>query len=629
MLKYIGKIKFAGIMPLLMLVLHAPAPGQSDFLKPEWCFGAAAGLNLNYFSSDIRSPNSAVRLQSAFTGGSGVRLYFAPLIQYLPDRRWGGMLQLGIDGRGGSFGDIDSAGNKYTLSSSMNYVSLEPSVRISPFNADLYFYAGPRIGFNVAKTFKFGSPGNPEQKADWDAVRSMVLTGQAGVGYDITISNPDARWHTVLSPYLSFHFGQGPRSAKDWGLTSLRLGLAAVFGSRTELQKRIEKEIQFSVQAPAVIPGERKIKETFPMRNYIFFDERNNDIPGRYVKLTPEDAGRFKEEQLLMPEPKDLTGRSKRQMTVYHNIINIIGDRMRNSPAYLLQLHGSSESGVSDGRALAEAVKRYLVRVFGIAENRISTDGSEKPPIPSAIPGGTRELEMVRPEDRRVEISGSSPELLEPVRIVSIQTDPLDSDLLFNVPAAGELLSSWSVEVSEDDGPARRFGPFTSDRERIPGKMLLGEKLSGNYRIAMLGDSRAGNLVRKEETVRLTRSDQPEADYGLRFSILFEFDQSKTVATYERFLTGTVAPLIPDGGSVIIHGHTDMVGEESHNLGLSRDRALETMNILERELAKSHKKRVKFDTYGFGEDVRRAPFDNALPEERFYNRTVIIDIVPE
>jgi hypothetical protein len=38
---------------------------------------------------------------------------------------------------------------------------------------------------------------------------------------------------------------------------------------------------------------------------------------------------------------------------------------------------------------------------------------------------------------------------------------------------------------------------------------------------------------------------------------------------------------------------------------------------------------VKFDTYGFGEDVRRAPFDNRLPEERFYNRTVIIDILPE
>jgi hypothetical protein len=53
------------------------------------------------------------------------------------------------------------------------------------------------------------------------------------------------------------------------------------------------------------------------------------------------------------------------------------------------------------------------------------------------------------------------------------------------------------------------------------------------------------------------------------------------------------------------------------------------MQVLERELAKAGKKRVKFDTYGFGEDIRRAPFENILPEERFYNRTVIVDIVPE
>ena len=50
--------------------------------------------------------------------------------------------------------------------------------------------------------------------------------------------------------------------------------------------------------------------------------------------------------------------------------------------------------------------------------------------------------------------------------------------------------------------------------------------------------------------------------------------------------------------------------------------------IIERALAKAGKKGVRFDTYGFGEDTRMAPFENNLPEERFYNRTVIIDIIP-
>jgi len=46
-------------------------------------------------------------------------------------------------------------------------------------------------------------------------------------------------------------------------------------------------------------------------------------------------------------------------------------------------------------------------------------------------------------------------------------------------------------------------------------------------------------------------------------------------------------------------------------------------------LARTNRKGVKFETSGFGSDVGMAPFDNNLPEERFYNRTVIIDIIPQ
>jgi hypothetical protein len=40
------------------------------------------------------------------------------------------------------------------------------------------------------------------------------------------------------------------------------------------------------------------------------------------------------------------------------------------------------------------------------------------------------------------------------------------------------------------------------------------------------------------------------------------------------------------------------------------------------------KRDVKFEVYGFGAEVANAPFENKYPEERFYNRTVIIDIIP-
>ena len=45
-------------------------------------------------------------------------------------------------------------------------------------------------------------------------------------------------------------------------------------------------------------------------------------------------------------------------------------------------------------------------------------------------------------------------------------------------------------------------------------------------------------------------------------------------------------------------------------------------------LKKSGRTDVIFESHGFGENPDQAQFDNRLPEQRFYNRTVIIDIIP-
>ena len=100
------------------------------------------------------------------------------------------------------------------------------------------------------------------------------------------------------------------------------------------------------------------------------------------------------------------------------------------------------------------------------------------------------------------------------------------------------------------------------------------------------------------------------------------------INTYEKFLTDIVTPLIADSSTVIIHGHTDIIGEEKYNHTLSLDRSMGAQQIIEHALSGAGKKGVRFETYGFGENVNMSPFENNFPEERFYNRTVIIDIVP-
>jgi outer membrane protein OmpA-like peptidoglycan-associated protein len=174
----------------------------------------------------------------------------------------------------------------------------------------------------------------------------------------------------------------------------------------------------------------------------------------------------------------------------------------------------------------------------------------------------------------------------------------------------------------------QRFGPFTRENENIPGNRILGTHTQADYKVVMVGQTKMGRPVRKQGSLHLVRREEPKVQEALRFSILFEFNTSKTVATYSAFLTEMVTPLIPDGGTVIIHGHTDVIGDDEYNMTLSNQRTAEARSILELAVSKAGKSNVTFESYGFGEDISYSPFDNNLPEERCYNRTVIIDIVP-
>jgi outer membrane protein OmpA-like peptidoglycan-associated protein len=114
----------------------------------------------------------------------------------------------------------------------------------------------------------------------------------------------------------------------------------------------------------------------------------------------------------------------------------------------------------------------------------------------------------------------------------------------------------------------------------------------------------------------------------MRFSIIYEFNNAEAIGIYNKYLTDVVIPKIPIGAKVVIHGHTDIIGETEYNQKLSEARANDVKAILEKGLAAAGRSDVKFDVSGYGEDLNMAPFDNKYPEERFYNRTVIIDIIP-
>ncbi|MGA3288251.1 MAG: OmpA family protein [Bacteroidota bacterium] len=649
---------------LILMCVHATILAQeTQRAQPKWWFGGVGGANLDFYGGTTQMLNSAFTTPAVFHKGFGSGWYVAGLLEYHHNPVWGAMLQVGYDDRQGSFNETPCpCGALSNLSTTISYISIEPSLRVVPFSDydGFYIFGGPRIGFNWAlnipksstseeKTFTYTEGTKPAYKAEFSKMNEKVYSVQIGIGYDIPLAlSPNDKNQVDISPFVSYqpYFGQDPRWGESWAVSTLRVGVAIKYGrgkiiSHAAKPEVVERDVQFSVRAPKAVPVKRRVRETFPLRNYVFFEEGSTEIPNRYVLLTKAQAAKFKEEQLQEVQPINMTGRSVRQMTVYYNILNIMGDRMKRSPGTVISLSGASPGkGPEYGKARAETIKRYLVDVFGIDSLRITTEGRDKPRIPSETPGGTKELDLLQAGDRRVDIESNSPEMLiqvggaphqywlKPVQIVTEVEDPLDSHVIFYVVGAKEVLASWSLEITDDQGKVQRYGPSTRDQEDISGNTILGGRLQGDYKVVMLGETKGGKFVRKESSVYLVRRVEPGKDI-VRFRILFDFDKSKTIASYEKFLTDIVTPLIPDSGTVIIQGYTDIIGEEEYNENLSNERAQDAQSIIEHAIANSDKKGITFETFGFGENLKYASFDNHFPEERFYNRSVVIDIVPD
>ena len=396
---------------------------ELTYTRPSWYLGVAAGANVNFHEGTTQELNTSFTVPTAFHKGTGIGLYIAPLVEFhQPNKRWGFMLQAGYDNRKGKFDQVISPCNcPADLSTNLTYITVEPSVRFAPFKSDFYLYGGPRLAMAFDKSFVFKqgiNPDYPEQVAntdvtgDFSKVNKNLLSMQIGAAYDIQLSNSNKRTQYVLSPFISFHpyIGQDPREIESWNLTTVRVGAAFKLGGGHKVEgankdstgKEVpaavasnEDKVKFSVTSPKNIPTQRTVRETFPLRNYIFFDIGSNEIPDRYVLLTKDSVKSFKEDQVVLVTPKNLTGRSDRQMIVYYNILNILGDRMGKYPSSTITLSGSSEKGPDDGRVMAESVKRYLTSVFGIESARIKTQGRTKPEFPSQQPGSSSEYELL------------------------------------------------------------------------------------------------------------------------------------------------------------------------------------------------------------------------------------------
>ncbi len=647
----LGRGTVLRILLIAFFALSSPGSAQDEYRQPIWKFGLNAGLNLNFAGAGYQNlappGNTSIGnfIPLEVNDGSGVGLYGGLLAEYNSDSWWGAQLRLSYDMRNAVVNDASFTPEK-EFDANFSYFTIEPLLRIYPeITPGLHFTAGPLIGINLTGEYDYKPDKDGPATAtgvEFPELSSLTLGISAGVGYDILLNDRREETWFYLTPYLegSWMVNQRGTSFEDldqnsiddiWSTVTLRAGVHFMFGAAPPVELvEIDASnplINLSLLTPTGgIIRSRKVEEYFPLVANVFFDSNSTAIPGRYVQLDQGDAGDFSENDLLdEDEIGNLTERqrSQRQMNTYYNVMNIIGARMRDNPEQKVTLIGSG-GDKDDGHILAENVKSYLTNSFGIDPDRISIKSQKLPRRPSGSAGTPKEdRPLVDEENRRVEFVTNNDILLQPVRMRLVQNNPIDNDLVLAVDEGGGI-KSWQVKL-EGEGRNFNFGPFRRASQRINPGDLMKDIEQGRYTAEVIVTTNDDQVLRERREFDLVvRADTGEG--ARRYSIVFEYGQKDAVKTYDRFLRNVVAAQTQQGQKVIIHGYTDNVGDADGNFRLSQKRARETADVLRDELRKLGR-RVKIESVGFGEDGTRPLFDNSLPEGRFYNRTVVIEII--
>ncbi len=609
-------------------------------------FGVFGGMNFNSLGvggqNVIEVPGGGSITQQDLSDGTGIGPYGGLLVEYNTGDIIGVHFRAGYDDRRAT---LSNDGREWDTR--LTYVSFEPGLRVNLASPDFALTVGPALSVNVGKQFDY-TPASGDgvaavEDGELQNVKPVTFGMWGGVSYDIHLNSRGVSPQWYLTPFFEGSWMvdqkkadfQGQDNLDDvWSTVTVRGGLQLKFGSAPE---KAAEEVVITEALPVMdislrtppsgIVESRMLNEYFPLRNYLFFNTGSTEVPGKYIKVDGGQASTFDEKAMVdIPGTGDAAAatRSQRQMSVYYNAMNIYADRLRDNPGTTITLVGSAPSQ-SDALAMAESVKSYMVSTFGIDASRIMTKGQLRAPNAS----GTRatpaeDLPLVAEENMRVEVHPSDPSLLRPVEIRSMQEEPGDNDLVMNV-TTDVPVASWTVTIN-GEGATNTYGPYYGPIQRINGKTILQDRSNGQYTAKVTAITQDGKTVVKEMPFTLYKREAPAVS-GQRYSILFEYDDSKTVQTYEDFLRNEVAPNIPNGSTVYIHGHTDKIGEENHNMELSTGRSVDAQRVLQ-EALQSLGRTVTFDAYGFGETDYRAPFANTTPESRYYNRTVVIDVVP-
>lgn len=373
-----------------------------------------------------------------------------------------------------------------------------------------------------------------------------------------------------------------------------------------------------AINSEPLLVQETVVTQTFPLLPYVFFDSLATSPNERMARVEYPDEFATRE----LP---------RATLPTYYNILNIVGERLRQFPEAKLIVTGTtdgretaSENAEQLALSRAKGVADYLFNTWGIT-SQVELRARAVPTVPSST-----SYEEGFEENRRVELFSEDPRVLAPVVHSRFEEfDAIRNEQEFRVDVEnGQDVRGWTLEVyfknrllvaESGDGlpPARLQLPVSDSMLEGLGPELATED---SLRARIVVGMESGEDIQADCLVDVSVS-QNTFEVSRLSLIVFDFDRSDISELNQKMMQQFVKTAIREGSMASITGSTDRLGEASHNKTLSQARAEAVYAYMQDLLP-------EFDSYTSVKGIGNSylPFDNALPEGRFYCRTVTVEI---
>ncbi len=595
--------------------------------------GLYGGLNLN-----LHSPSFEYEFETSHVvfdeNGSGVGATFG-FTGLLPfDSVFVLSGYIGYNNMGG-FLSKDINGGTYDLEASLNYIEISPVMQfhnVVPLD-NFYLLAGVETGIPLSPRYSIKSDtAIKENKTVPDA--NFRMAGIAGAGYKLNIGEG-----INLFPELTFRlpFSEVSNDAifDSWEVPQVRFGVSINFSLKKPEKEPVVEESELNVGFDEVNYYDKegnkyplgrarveevKYTEQFPLIPYVFFEKNKAKIGDELQVFSAQNqAGRFTINS-LEPDAEEINVR----------ILDIVGKRMEDNPRAKLTITGTVD-GVEEKNqdlAMKRAVfaKKYLVDNYEISSDNIEVRATGTPEEPSTtkVPEGLS-------ENRRIELSSSNPEIMEPIVIQNENQTVANPNLVEFIPDiySTDSIVDWTLTITQEGEKIRTFNgdsvpseiawviiPNELEKSELPIEYVLRAKNSVG-----LEESASGTIpIDYYSFTRKKSEDLPDKTVSKFSLILFDFDSDKISDKDMRIVNDYILPAVKFNSTVKIYGYTDEIGDDRYNKNLAKRRA-ETV----RDLLKSKVETAKFQIYGIGES--ESIFNNESPIGRHLSRTVQVYVI--